>query len=141
MNRNNVSERYDFARRVTSENWCCVFPHETAVEVEYSPSDSLLSVIYAVDERTGLPSGDLQYFVSDKANPTVKQFILDNLMCDISSARNIKNPSGLTDDALLELSRGSNETIDDYVLRLGNEIETYKFFVEQSKKDVPDKSE
>lgn len=109
------------------------------VELEKNPSDTLLSIVYATDPRTGLPVGDLQYFVSDKANPQVKEFILNNLMSDVSSARNISNPSGLSDDALLELSRGSDESVDSYVLRLGHEIDTFKFFQEQmKKKNVPD---
>ena len=36
------------------------------VEQSKSPSDSLLQLVYARDERTGLPIGDLQYLVSDK---------------------------------------------------------------------------
>lgn len=109
----------------------------TSVEVDMKPKDTLLSVIYAPDERTGLPTGDIQYFVSDKANPDVKQFILQNLMMDVSSVKNVTNPSGLSDDALLELSRNSNETPEQYISRLGHEIDTFKFFQEQMKmKDV-----
>lgn len=136
-------KRFDYARSYDpslSKHEVIIRP---SVEVEKKPSDSLLSVIYAPDARTGLPTGDIQYFVSDKANPDVKQFILQNLMMDVSAAKNVTNPSGLSDDALLELSRNSNETVDQYISRLGHEIDTFKFFQEQSKKiaDVPVESE
>lgn len=103
-------------------------------EIDCKPQDTLLSIIYSPDARTGLPTGDLNYYVSDKANKDVKAFILQNLMLDVSAAKNVPNPSGLSDDALLELSRGSNETVDDYVMRMNHEIETFKFFQEQLKK-------
>ena len=131
--------RFDYARNYDPS---LSNPEKSSVkiadEVEHKPKDTLLSVIYAPDVRTGLPTGDIQYYVSDKANPDVKQFILQNLMMDVSSARNVTNPSGLSDDALLELSRSSNETFDQYISRLGHEIDTFKFFQEQIKKqNVP----
>lgn len=141
MNRNNVHERFDFARRMKGYQSSHIVVVGSSVELEKSSSDSLLSIIYAPDGRTGLPTGDLNYYVSDKANEDVKAFILKNLMLDVSSARNIPNPSGLSDDALLELSIGSNESVDEYVQRLSREIDTFKFFQEQIKKqNVPSES-
>lgn len=125
-------KRFDYARNYDSSLSNPEKPSSVTVdELEQNPKDTLLSVIYAPDVRTGLPTGDIQYYVSDKANPDVKQFILQNLMMDVSSAKNITNPSGLSDDALLELSRNSNETPDQYISRLGHEIDTFKFFQEQ----------
>lgn len=133
MNKLNVPERFDFARRV-DVGYSSRLPEKLQCEVDSQSKDSLLSIIYAPDSRTGLPTGDLNYYVSDRANEDVKAFILKNLMMDVSAAKNVPNPSGLSDDALLELSRGSNETVDDYVMRMNHEIETFKFFQEQMKK-------
>ena len=80
--------------------------------------DSLLSIIYARDARTGLPVGDLTYYVSDKAHPEIKSFILQNLMQDVSSAANPSVPAGMDEDLALELTRSSDETYEQYVQRL-----------------------
>lgn len=143
MNKLNVSARFDFARRLHDISFKDrPVVDSSSVEILKSPSDSLLCIIYAPDSRTGLPTGDLNYYVSDRANDDVKQFILSNLMNDVSSAKNIANPSGLSDDALLELSRGSSETVEEYAIRMNHEIETFKFFQDQIKnQDVPPKSQ
>ena len=67
-------------------------------------------------------------------------------MKDVSVAKNVANPSGLSDDALLELSRGLNESVDDYVLRMQQQVDNFKFIREQVAKqvqeqNVPPKSE
>ena len=111
------------------------------VESDFKAQDSLLSLVYAIDERTGLPTGDLQYLVSDKANPQVKEFILANLMQDVSSAKNIAANGVLSDDDILELSLGHNESLDSYVNRLNESINKDKWLIDVSKKSVSDKSE
>lgn len=147
MNKRNVAERFDFARRIDINPDILNDVEQTECEVAQTPKDSLLSIIYATDERTGLPTGDIQYFVSDRASDDVKNFILQNLMIDVSSAKNVANPSGLSDDALLELSRGSRETVQEYAMRLGKQIGDFKFLQEQiareqaEKQNVSDKSE
>lgn len=147
MNKRNVAERFDFARRIDINPDILNDVEQTECEVAQTPKDSLLSIIYATDERTGLPTGDIQYFVSDRASDDVKNFILQNLMIDVSPAKNVANPSGLSDDALLELSRGSRETVQEYAMRLGKQIDDFKFLQEQiareqaEKQNVSDKSE
>lgn len=110
------------------------------VEQSKSPSDSLLQLVYARDERTGLPIGDLQYLVSDKANPQVKEFILQNLMQDVSAAQNVAAKFNLSDDDILALSRNLNESISDYAARLNSSIERDRWILDQYKKDVQSKS-
>lgn len=139
MNKRNINERFDFARRYDPDSWFAQGSEsQSSVEIEKSPQDSLLSIIYAPDPLTGLPTGDIQYFVSDKANPDVKAFILDNLMRDVSAGKNVANPSGLSDDALLELSRGRDESVQEYAQRLRSEVDSFKFLREQlSKSEQP----
>ena len=147
MNKRNVAERFDFARRIDINPDILNDVEQTECEVAQTPKDSLLSIVYATDERTGLPTGDIQYFVSDRASDDVKNFILQNLMIDVSAAKNVANPSGLSDDALLELSRGSRETVQEYAMRLGKQITDFKFLQEQiareqaEKQDVSSESE
>lgn len=113
---------------------------EKVDEGSFKPVDSLLSLVYKRDERTGLPTGDLSYLVSDKANPEVKRFILDNLMQDVSAAKNISAPAGLSEDDVLALSRNSNESIAEYAARLNQSIDKDKWILNTYKKNVQSKS-
>lgn len=130
---------FDFCRNLRNPDCPDVVSVPQVDEVKNSPKDSLLKIVYAPDSRTGLPTGDLTYLVSDKAAPDVKEFILSNLMQDVSAAKNPANLQGLSDDALLELSRNKGESLESYVGRLTREIDTFKFIQEQQKreKDVP----
>lgn len=86
------------------------------VSLKKTPQDALLSVIYAIDERTNLPTGDLAYYVSDKVNPQIKEFILRNLLMDVSSAANETFDSKyISDDLALDLMRQPNETLMNIV--------------------------
>lgn len=129
-NVNIYSGLYDYPNKYNEE-----VIQDSVVDVEASkPKDSLLSLIYAPDPRTGLPTGDLVYLVSDKANPQVKQFILDNLMMDVSSAVAPKVPAELSDDDAFALSRQPNEDVQAYVERLNSSVERDKWIMDQYKK-------
>ena len=123
---------YDYARRLTDKDGEEKREKEPDVDPQPSPKDSLLALVYAVDERTQLPTGDLQYLVSDKANPQVKQFILDNLMQDVSAAQNVSAKYNLSDDDILALSRNQGESIQEYADRLNASIEKDKWMIEQA---------
>lgn len=108
---------------------------------EYVPDDSqimtVLKEIFAVDPATGLPRGDIAYYLSPDGNPTVKTWLMNNLMrpkFDIK-ARN----EDLTDDQIAEFSRGADESIDSYASRLAGyrdaAIEEYKKSLEPPKTD------
>lgn len=131
---------YDYARRLTDIDGVEKREKDLDVEPQPDPKDSFLSIVYAVDERTQLPTGDLQYLVSDKANPQVKQFILDNLMQDVSAAQNVSAKYNLSDDDILALSRNLGESIQDYADRLNASIDKDRWMIEQivsqDKKDV-----
>ena len=61
---------FDFAREIpTIEAGYVEMKSSSPSERQKLPSDSLLSVIYQPDSRTKLPTGDIGYFVSDRANP------------------------------------------------------------------------
>lgn len=94
-------------------------PAEVVDEVS-RPSDAFLRLVFARDPVSNLPTGDLQYMVSDKANPEVKQWVLQNLLIDTSSAVAPAPPKGISDDDLIALTRDSKETLESYVERVNN---------------------
>lgn len=103
---------------------------------EKDPSDALFALVYAIDERTKCPSGDLTYYVNPKANPEIKKFILDNLMMDVSAAARPAVPDGLSDDDILSLSRKDGESLEDYLSRMNNEVERTKWLNDEYKKSI-----
>lgn len=95
--------------------------HNGVVDPEYVPTDSdmdrILKEIYSVDENSGLPTGDLAYYLSPDGNPQVKAWLENNLLKPRAAARGT-SIEGVTDDMIAEYSKGSNETAEDYTLRL-----------------------
>lgn len=91
-------------------------------EPEYVPDTSelmnILNEIFSVDERTGQPLGDLSYFLSPSGNPTVKAWLENNLLKPRFGEK--LHNENITDDMLVEFSRGSDETVDDYAARLSD---------------------
>lgn len=81
-----------------------------------SELDRVIREIFSVDERTGLPMGDLSYYLSPDGNPTVKQWLENNLLKPRASRG--ENPADLTDDMIAEFARGADESVDDYQARL-----------------------
>lgn len=133
-------KRMDYARFVDDypENFNEVV-EIPEVEKRVNSTDAILQEIYAPDPRTGLPTGDIGYFVSDKANPEIKQFILEQLFMDVSGSANLSAPKGLSDDDILLLSRQSGESNQDYMQRLNGEIDNFKRINDElSKRTVPD---
>lgn len=139
MKRENA-QLFDFARSHSFET--CELVREY-VEKATNAQDSLLELVYQIDERTGLPTGDLQYLVSDKANPQVKEFILANLMQDVSAAKNVAATYKMSDDDILALSMNKGESVEDYVARLNSSIERDVWMINEFNKpvDVPSRSE
>lgn len=110
------------------ESMPVVQPEVEKVEVPASATDALIKVIYALDPVSKLPTGDLGYYVSDKANPEIKEFILKNLYFDTSSAANVSVPDGIDSSLALDLMRNKNETPEQYQERLNNfAIENVEF--------------
>lgn len=76
----------------------------------------ILKEIFSVDEKSGLPKGDIAYWLSNDGNPQVKDFIVNNLLRPTS--RGSIQDSNITDDIIEEYSRKSNESVFDYAARL-----------------------
>lgn len=77
----------------------------------------ILREIYSVDELTGLPKGDLAYYLSADGNPQVKAWLEANLL----KPRAVKQGTsieGVTDDMLAEFAQGRDESPFAYRERL-----------------------
>ena len=93
------------------------------VDPDYVPVEDemqrILREIYSVDENTGLPQGDLAYYLSPDGNPQVKDWLVNNLLKPraISQGSSVE---GVTDDMLAEYAKGRDEAADDYRQRLSD---------------------
>lgn len=109
------------------------------IDPVYVPSDSdferILKEIFSVDPSTGLPQGDLAYYLSPSGNPQIKQWLENNLLKPRAEKVGT-SIEGVTDDMLFEMSRGDNESVEDYALRLRSIYEESRKVVEPSTKLV-----
>lgn len=88
---------------------------------EYKPSESnlddIIREIFSVDPVSGLPKGDIQYYLSKDGNPDVKRWIENNLLTPrVVSGQS--TPEGVTDDMIAEMSRQRDESVEAYSSRL-----------------------
>lgn len=90
---------------------------EKEVESTYNPLDEVLKEIFTVDPRSGLPRGDIQYFLSKDGNPQVKAWLETNLL-QPRVANGMADPAKVSDDLIVEMSRRSDETTDSYAARI-----------------------
>lgn len=104
----------------------CYVEPEPEVRNE-SDLNRVLDSIFTVDEKTGFPRSDIQYYLSSNANPTVKQWLIDNLMKPRADKLRT-SVEGVTDDMLFEFTRKPDEDFDDYrkrVYQLGAEAKAF----------------
>lgn len=95
--------------------------HNDVVDPDFIPTDSemdnILKEIFSVDERTGLPNGDLAYYLSPDGNPQIKQWLENNLLKP-RAARVGSSVEGVTDDMLAEFAKQKDESSFEYANRL-----------------------
>ena len=77
----------------------------------------VLDEIFSVDEISGLPRGDIQYWMSTEGNPQVKQWLENNLLKPRAKQTGT-SIEGVTDDMIVEMSRKADESASDYAVRL-----------------------
>lgn len=109
------------------------------VDPEFVPTDSelenILKEIFSVDEVSGLPKGDMAYYLSPDGNPQVKAWLENNLL----KPRAIKQGSsieGVTDDMLEEFSKRSDESSFDYQVRLRSIYDDAVATIQKSKENA-----
>lgn len=94
-------------------------------EVDDSKLRAVFNEIFAVDPISGFPRGDIQYFMSEDANPVVKQWLLDNLLSPRAKQTG-SSIEGVTDDMIVEMSRKDGESVGAYQHRLIDIFESAK---------------
>lgn len=112
------------------------YDFQPSVQDSHDPKDSFLKIVFALDERTKLPTGDLGFLVSDKVNPEVRQWVLNNLMIDTSSAANPAAPAGMSDDDIAELSRNPHEDQEAYMNRINDYMRYHQDIYDRLSSDV-----
>ena len=107
---------YKFSAPFAQGNYINVYldPQSSLIESEL---DGILKEIFSVDERTGLPKGDIQYFLSKDGNPQVKAWLESNLLTPRAKESG-SSIEGVTDDLIAEMARNDDETSSQYAERL-----------------------
>jgi len=85
-------------------------------EPESATANPLLSLIYAPDEMTGAPKGDVILYLSPKTDPRIKEFIQANLLSPVP----VTPSSGLDDDTIMKYIKDKDETVDSYANRISS---------------------
>lgn len=105
----------------------------TKITFKNVDSDGVMDVIFAPDDLTGLPNNALAVFLSDKANPKVRDYIASQLM-NVNEGQNPQVPDGVSDADLFALTRQRNEPLADYVDKVNGYMQQQKAMYEQSVK-------
>lgn len=86
---------------------------------EENPSelDRVTKLIFTVGDD-GLPVNELTLYLGDNCSPEISDFIRKNLLQQVSDSN--VDTSGLSDDAIVALSRGVNESRSAYISRVNN---------------------
>lgn len=82
----------------------------------------LCQLVYAVDPRTNLPSGDLQVLFGDNVNPDIRDWITRQLLqpVDFGGVSSIKQGQQLDDDTILSCMRKRGESSSEYISRMND---------------------
>lgn len=78
---------------------------------------NMLDEIFCVDPISGLPKGDIQYYLSMDANPDVRLWLENNLLAP-RAKQSGSSIEGVTDDLIEEMTRKAGESYFDYSRRL-----------------------
>lgn len=97
---------------------------------------NILSEIFAVNPLTGLPEGDLAYYMSPNGNPSVREWLANNLLKPRFGERFAKE--GLTDDMIAEYARMPSESTLDYASRMRLYYDEASKLLQSEKVDKPD---
>ena len=94
----------------------------------------LVDAIYSVNPKLGYPQGDLAIWLSDNANPEIKDFIQRNLQMNpgesspVEMSTDLQNQlkRAITDDDIAAFSRRRDETSEEYSDRIYGYLQDMK---------------
>lgn len=118
------------------DNIPVVIPDPPEIRSE-SDLQRVLDAIFTVDEKSGLPRTDVQYYLSPNGNPDVREWLINNLMKPRADKLRT-NIDGVTDDMLFEFSRQAGEDLDTYRDRIYNLGVEAREFAEANKPKDPE---
>lgn len=107
----------------------------------------LMDYIFGINPETGLPNGDLAFYLGKNTRPEIRTFIETNLMVDMSNIGQSpldlptevvnKMRSTITDDDIAQFSRNHDETREEYASRIKTwlENERYRRICEKKERD------
>lgn len=101
-------------------------------EFNDSDLDAVLNEVFSVDQVSGLPKGDIQYWLSKDGNPTVKNWLTSNLLAPRAMMTGT-SVEGVTDELIAEMSHSPGESLSDYQSRLKSIYEEARAQLEKSK--------
>lgn len=101
----------------------------------------LVDIIYSVNPKLGYPQGDLAIWLSDNANPEIKDFIQKNLHLSsepsspVEMSTDLQNQlkRAITDDDIAAFSRKRDETSEEYSKRIYGYLQNMKISAEAKK--------
>lgn len=82
-------------------------------------SEQILDVIYAPDPWSRLPMNDVAVYLSDKVDPSIRDFIGAQLLAPNPKIDGVPDAQS---DILFDLVRGDNESVYDYADRVNQLI-------------------
>lgn len=90
--------------------------------VDQSELAKVCELVYAIDERTKLPTGDLNILFSDSVPSDIAEWVRRNLQApiDVGGTTSIFEGKAVDDDFILKSVRERNESQIEYVNRMDN---------------------
>lgn len=97
------------------------------VPVDNSELSRLLKLIYKENPRTKLAESDLNILASDSVNPEIANWVRTQLMCPQDfGEKSIYQGHQVDDDTIMDLTRNSGESVDDYFVRVRSYVDNLK---------------
>lgn len=112
-----LAAKFAFLQPVKDDLEIKEWSEDDSINKVESKFDTILSEIFAVDPISGLPKGDISYYLTSDANPQVREWIKNNLLIP-RSVLSGADPSKVSDDLIAECSRIDGENLEDYASRL-----------------------
>lgn len=127
-----LASKFAFLSPVANNLEPVKFVEEDIVPSPESQLDIILNEIFSVDPVTGMPKGDIAYYLGENGNPQVREWIKNNLLQPRSVITGA-DPQRVSDDLIAEFSRGADETNEAYAKRLSSIRLQAEEFIRKSK--------
>lgn len=93
-------------------------PSKEPAVIQKREADLVCELVFAPDKRTHLPSSDISVYLAPNTPTQVREFIKQNIFGEGVERPSV--PDGIDDDVILDLVRGSDETVDAYASRVSD---------------------